>query len=331
MWYLPSLHPEKQPTMIDAVLETIEIGERTGARVIATHMKAKGAHFWGSSAAALNLINQARKRGVDIWADCYVYNSTGSDGITLLIPRWALAKEKDLPQWAPVKEPRKGLQRTLADKEEYEKMMGDIKHELRRRGGAENIVVIDYPDKSYIGKTIAELAAEQNISVIDFIIKLQMEGFPDRAGGAHLRGFSLSEYDVENYLKQPWMAVSTDAINTLPQDGHKFLAHARFYGNYPRLFEHYVKERGIISLAHAVRASTSLPALIFGIKDRGMIQKGYYADLVIMDLDNIKDKATFLNPHQYPDGIDYVFVNGHLVVEDGQLNGEKPGIVLSRN
>jgi N-acyl-D-aspartate/D-glutamate deacylase len=209
-------------------------------------------------------------------------------------------------------------------------MILDIKHELLRRGGAENIVVIDYPDKSYIGKTIAKLAAEQNISVIDFVIKLQMEGFADRAGGAHLRGFSLSEYDVENFLRQPWVAVSTDAINTLPQDGHNFLAHARFYGNYPRLFEHYVKDRGIISLEHAVRASTSLPALIFGIEDRGMIQIGYYADLVIMNLDNIKDKATFLSPHQYPDGIDFVFVNGQLVVENGELTGKKPGIVLSR-
>ena len=209
-------------------------------------------------------------------------------------------------------------------------MIVDIKHELRRRGGAENIIVIDYPDKSYIGKTIAELAAEQKIPIIDLIIKLQIEGFPDRAGGAHLRGFSLSESDVENYLQQPWLAVSTDAINTLPQDGHNFLAHARFYGNYPRLFEHYVKERGIISMEHAVRASTSLPALIFDIKDRGMIREGYYADLVIMDLDAIKDKATFLNPHQFPEGIDYVFVNGQLVVENGKLTGEKPGLVLSR-
>ena len=84
-------------------------------------------------------------------------------------------------------------------------------------------------------------------------------------------------------------------------------------------------------MEHAVRASTSLPALIFNIKDRGMVREGYYADLVIMDLDTIKDKATFLNPHQYPEGIDYVFVNGHLVVENGNSTSNKPGIVLHRN
>jgi len=315
MWYLPSQDEPGQASLLDNIVELIEVSERTGVRAIATHIKARGAHYWGSSRAAINLIEEARARGVDIWADCYPYNTTGSDGSTVIIPRWALGRN-----------PRDGLLKTLEDPEKTKDMRLDMTHEIARRGSAENIVVMDYPDKSFVGKTLAELAKEHGLSVVDLAIKMQLEGYPDRRGGARLRGFSLSEIDVEAYSAQPWCATSTDASITLPSDGP---VHVRYYGSYPRKIQHYAMTRGVISLEDAIRSSTSLPAQIIGLRDRGMIREGYQADIVVFDLETIRDIATFFEPHQYPEGIDYVLVNGTCVVDKGELTWKRPGVVIT--
>lgn len=315
MWYLPSQDPPGQPSLLDSIIETIEVGERTGAKVVATHLKARGANFWGSSRAAIHLIERARTRGVDIWGDCYPYNTTGSDGKIVLLPRWALDKN-----------PKKALQENLKDPQKAKDIRSDTAYEISRRGGAENIIVLEYPDKNYIRKNLSELAQSNGISEVDMVIKLQLEG-SDRPGGAGLRGFSLSEIDVEAYSAQSWVATSSDAEIALPDEG---LVHPRFYGTFPRKIRHYAMEKGVISLEHAIRSSTSLPAQIMGLRDRGMIREGFHADIVVLDLDKIRDTATFFEPHQYAQGIDYVFVNGVSVVDDGKLTWKRPGEVLSR-
>jgi len=133
---------------------------------------------------------------------------------------------------------------------------------------------------------------------------------------------------MEMIAKQPWVATSTDAGIALP-DGPAS-THARFYGSFPRKIRHYALDRGVISLESAIRASTSLPAQIMGLADRGQIRQGLAADLVIFDADTIRDKATFFEPHQYSEGIEYVFVNGVAVVDDGKITWALPGRVLSR-
>jgi len=315
MWYLPSQHAPGQPGLLDSIVETIEVGKRTGAKVVATHIKARGADFWGSSKAAIHLIERARARGVDIWADLYPYNTTGSDGQVVLLPRWALGKK-----------PKETLQENLKDPEKEKNIRRDTAYEISRRGSAENIVVLKYPDESYQGKTLAELALANSLSAVDMVIKLQMEGY-NQPGGAILRGFSLSEIDVEAYSACLWVATSSDASISLPTDG---FVHPRYYGTFPRKIRHYALERGVISLEHAIRSSTSLPAQIMGLCDRGMLKSGYHADIVIFDPDEIRDTATVFEPHQYAEGIAYVLVNGTAVVEDGKLTWERPGKVLSR-
>lgn len=316
MWYVPSQDEAGPPNMLDNILELIEVGKRTGATVIATHIKARGADFWGGSRAIIRLIDEARTQGVDIWADCYPYNSSGSDGTTVLIPRWALGRN-----------PQEELKKVLEDPEKKKDLYGDIKHALNWRGGAENIIIMDYPDKSCIGKTLAQLAEEHKISAADMAIKLQMEGFPNRRGGARMRGFSMSEIDIEAFSAQPWTATSSDASIALPEDGP---VHARYYGTFPRKIRHYALERKAISLENAVRASTSLPAQIMGLRNRGMIREGFCADLVVFDPNTIKDTATFFEPHQYADGIEFVVVNGTFVVDKGELTWKRPGKVLTR-
>ena len=149
-----------------------------------------------------------------------------------------------------------------------------------------------------------------------------MEGLPDRAGGARMRGFSMAEVDMELIAKQPWVATSTDAGIALPADGPS--THARFYGSFTRKIRHYALDRGAITLEHAIRSSTSLPAQIMRLTDRGLIREGMAADLVVFDLATIRDKATFFEPHQHSEGIDYVFVNGVAVVDGTKLTTRCP-------
>lgn len=323
MWYLPSDRAAKPTTFLDAVAETIEIAERTGVTSVQSHIKARGADYWGSSHAAIQLIERARARGVNIWADQYPYNTTGSDGSTVLIPGWAIQGEggNGGPSFAEL------LRHVLQDEERTVALYGDIEREIERRGGAENILVMQYPDPTLVGKTIAELAKLFEIEPADVSIKLQLEGDPARRGGAQLRGFSLSEYDVESYGRMPWVATATDGWVTLPEDG---LTHVRVYGSFPRKIAYYAMERGIMSVANAVRSSSSLPAQIMGFKDRGMIREGMRADVAILDLNTLADRATFFEPHQYPDGVEYVLVGGEFVVDGGEVTGALPGVVVSR-
>jgi N-acyl-D-amino-acid deacylase len=326
LWYVPSQDGPTAPTLLDAVRETIEIGEKTGARVVASHLKAKGEHYWGSSAAAVTLIQRARDRGVDVWADQYPYPTSGTDGNTVLIPAWATRP----PGGAnPPKTDRAAmLKRVLGDPPTAKLVRSDIAHEIRRRGGAENITVYEFTDKSLYGRTLAEIARLWKLDPVETAIKIQIEGLTERNGGARMRGFSMAEFDMEHIAKQPWVATSTDGGIALPADGPA--THARFYGSFTRKIRHYALDRGAISLEHAVRSSTSLPARIMRLADRGQIREGFAADLVIFDLATIRDKATFFEPHQHSDGVEHVFINGVAVVDGAQLTHATPGRVLSR-
>jgi N-acyl-D-amino-acid deacylase len=327
LWYVPSQDGPNAVTLLDAVRETIEIGEKTGARVVASHLKAKGEHYWGSSAAAVTLIQRARDRGVDVWADQYPYPTSGTDGSTVLIPAWATR-----PPGANANQPPTNradvLKRVLGDPPSAKLVRSDIAHEIRRRGGADNITVYEYTDKSLYGKSLAEIARAWKLDPVETAIKIQLEGLQQRNGGARMRGFSMAEFDMEHIAKQQWVATSTDAGIAMPDDGPS--THARFYGSFTRKIRHYAIDRGAITLEHAIRSSTSLPARIMDLKDRGQIREGFAADLVVFDLATIRDKATFFEPHQHSEGIDYVFVNGAAVVDAGKLTHTTPGKVLVR-
>jgi N-acyl-D-amino-acid deacylase len=325
LWYVPSQDGPGPPTLLDAVRETIEIGEKSGARVVASHIKAKGANYWGSSGAAIGLIERARGRGVDVWADQYPYPTSGTDGSTVLIPAWA-TRATDATQAAGGR--AEALRKTLANPELSKTVRSDIAHEIARRGGADNVIIFDYTDKSLYGKSLAEIARLWRVDPVEAAIQIQMEGLPNRNGGARMRGFSMAESDLEAYAKQPWVATSTDAGIALPTAGPA--THARFYGSFPRKIRHYALERGAISIEAAIRSSTSLPAQIMGLQDRGQIRAGMAADIVVFDLNTIRDKATFFEPHQYSEGIDYVFVNGVAVVDATKLTWALPGKVIVR-
>jgi N-acyl-D-amino-acid deacylase len=345
MWKVKS-DPSPFVSLIEAVRETITIGREAGVPVVASHLKAKGASYWGSSTVATRLIHEARAEGVEVYADQYPYETSGTDGSTVVIPGWALrpaSAEASAGQGRggrgdqlqaggggrgrgaggpPIKEifrARLGLD------DEVRRIREDIAHEIDRRGGAARIIITDYPDAKYVQKSLQFVADDRKISAVDAAIWLQLNG-ADRAGGARMRGFSLSELDLDHIMQQDFTATCTDGgIERLGQG----LPHARYYGTMARKLRRYVYDRGVISLQHAIRSMTSLAAQIIGLRDRGLVQKGYWADLVVFDPATIRDTATFTEPHQYPEGIPYVFVNGVAVVDNGTLTSATPGKVLT--
>lgn len=323
LWYLPSRDPAGPPTLLDAVRETIEIGERTGATVVASHVKAKGVDYWGASEMVIALIRAARHRGVSVYADHYPYTTSGSDGDTRLIPAWVY--EGHAAPGAQRLAVRDMLSHVLGDRAAAAALRRDIAHEIARRGGAEHLVVFDHPIPRYVGRTLAELAEQKQTDPVETAIALQLDGYPDRPGGARIRGFSMDETDYDRYAREPWVATASDAGIALPGDGP---VHARFYGTFPRTLARTALQREVITLEDAVRSMTSLPAQILGLPDRGQVRPGYAADLVVLDLDRLADTSTFFEPHSYARGVDHVLVGGVAVVERGQLTWALPGAVL---
>jgi len=325
-WYLPSRDGTVNLTMIDNIVELIDVAQSTGAKVVATHIKARGKHFWGSSRVMINLINEARARGVRIFADQYPYNTSGTDGNLVLIPDWVATRVKIETRGGNKPSPAEVLEAALKDEKVAADLQRDIQHELIRRGGPENIFIMDHPDKTLLGKSLAEVAASKSITPLELVYELQLKGDRNKRGGARVRSFSMSEIDMEAFASQPWVATCTDAGIALPTDSPG--THPRYYGAFPRKIRLYAIENGNLTVENAVRASTSLPAQILGLRDRGLIREGLEADLVVFDIKRIRDAATAAEPHQYSEGIDYVLVGGNFVVEDGKLTGALPGKVL---
>ena len=348
MWKVKS-DPSPFVSLLEAVQETITIGRESGAIVVASHLKAKGANYWGSSQAATRLIREAREQGIEVYADQYPYETSGTDGSTVLIPGWALRPpDAGARAGAPGDQLQAGAAGRgaggrggrggaggAAIKDAFKQRLGndldavkirlDIAHEIDRRGGASRIMINDYPDKKYVGQSLQFVATDLKTTPVDAAIWLQLNG-ADRAGGARMRGFSLAEIDMDHIMQQEFTATCTDGgIATLGQG----LPHARFYGTTARKLRYYTLDRGVITLPFAIRSMTGLPAQILGLKDRGLIRTGQWADLVVFDPVTIADKATFTEPHQYPTGIPHVFVNGIAVIDEGKLTSATPGKVLT--
>ena len=186
-WYLPSQHPPGAPGVLESVQESIEISERTGATVVMSHMKIRGANLWGAGRGVINLIQRARDRGVNLWSEQYAYTSTHSDGVMILIPEWVKGETT-----------KTALREVLTDRQKAEDLRTDIAYEIERRGGAENILILDYPDESHVGRSLLDVSEERGVTPTEMAIILTLEGFEKpgdtrgfaREGGAVLRGFS---------------------------------------------------------------------------------------------------------------------------------------------
>jgi N-acyl-D-amino-acid deacylase len=338
-WQYPSMVRSMPDIGFVGTQETIRIGRATGIRVVGTHIKQKGTDVWGWSAADVIMADRARKEGVQFFFDQYPYETFGGGAHTMILP-WAWAPPgtdysggDDDPRW---REPgmldnwRQNLRDNWNDPEFGPVLREDMEYLLRRRGGPDRLIILDAPfDPTLVGRTLAEAAETLGMEPLDLIVHFSLEhGTSNRRTGVVFRAIAGHDFDVTHYLRQEYTATSTDGSLALRAGIGQ---HPRSWGSFVRKISHYAKERGVISLPFAVRSNTSLPALIVGLRDRGLVREGFAADLVVFDYERLDDRSTIFEPDLRPEGIEYVLVNGALAIDEGRLTAALAGRVLDRN
>ena len=301
-------------THLEAIREVIEIVE--GARLPAeiAHFKATGRPYWGQLPEAIHLVEEARGRGLDITADRYPYIAS-STGLSALLPHWAhdggqealLARLADPPTRARIREAV-----------------------IARREGIEwGEVMISHcsAQPAYEGLTLDQLAQEGGAEPVDVVLDLLQEA----EAQVSMIQFSMSEENLREVLRQPWVMIGSDGYSLAPYgEMGRGKQHPRSYGTFARVLGKYVREEGLLSWKEAVRKMAALPSQKLGLADRGLLEVGRKADIMLFDPDSVADQATFTQPYQYPTGIEYVLVNGEVVIERGVHTGALPGRVLER-
>lgn len=298
----------------DAIRESIQIGEQAGLPVEISHFKISNKKLWGQSPLTLGLVRDARSRGLMVTVDQYAYTAS-STSLDSRLPSWFLAGGRD------------EAKKRLNDSATRERLISDMKNALKRSGfkDYDYAVVASYaPDRSFNGKSIAAITKlvknkKDVSSQINQIIDMYV------AGGAGMIYHGMGEEDVQRIMQDPLTMIASDSG---VRQADESVPHPRGYGNNARVLGHYVRELKLISLEDAIRKMTSLPAQTFGFRDRGLIREGFAADLVIFDENTIIDRATYDQPHQYPAGITYVFVNGQMVLGNDQMTTARPGVAL---
>jgi len=306
--------------LIESVEEAIMVGEANNIPVEIAHHKASGKTNWGKVNGSLRLMEWARKRGVEISCDVYPYTAANL-WLTTLLPVWVTQGGRQ----KMVERLRDNEIRLQARKEiEDNTMTGE---NWLRGAGWDGVFIAGCPSRrEYEGKSLREILKGKG-NVDDLYDEL-FDLFIEIEEPATIIMFAMDEDDVRTVMRNPLAAIISDSWVSAPFIAGK--PHPRAYGTFPRFLGKYVREERIMTMEEAVRKITSLPAAKVRLKDRGIIKGGFKADIVVFDPDRIKEKSTFFEPHQYPEGIDYVIVNGKVVVNHGELTGVRSGKVLKR-
>jgi N-acyl-D-amino-acid deacylase len=302
----------------EAVDELIDISRRSGAPAEIYHLKMAGRSNWDKFDAVVQKIEAARAEGLEITTDMYTYTA-GATGLDAAMPTWVQAG--GLEEWIKrLKDP--AIRARVAA--EMKKPGSDWEN-LYFGAGADKMILSGFKNdalKPLTGKTLAEVAAMRGKSPEEVAMDLVVED-GSRVGTVY---FLMSEDNIRKQVQLPWMSFGSDAASQAAEGVFlKSGAHPRTYGNFSRLLGRYVRDEKLISLEQAVYRLTTLPATNLGIKDRGALKPGYYADIVVFDPATIGDRSTFEKPHQYSVGVHDVFVNGVGVLRNGEHSGATPG------
>jgi dihydroorotase/N-acyl-D-amino-acid deacylase len=309
-------------TVLDAIDEAVRIGREAHIPVEIWHLKAAGKANWGRMPELVVHINAARASGVDISADTYAYTA------------WFNTFSAFIPPWA-----HDGGDAKLIERLQDKAIRARIRKEMLTPGGnwdnewqeipgpeAIQIAVVQNPELTPLqGKRLSEVAAMWKKDPIDALCDLLIR---DKAF-TEVAVFGMSEPDVTLALKQPWVSIDNDSQGTSPDGplGQEH-PHPRAYGTFPRVLRKYVREEHVLTLEDAIRKFTALPAQRMRLTDRGVLKQGLWADVVIFDSETIRDLATFEQPNQLSQGVEYVLVNGVPVIAEGKMTGALPGKVL---
>jgi N-acyl-D-amino-acid deacylase len=292
--------------LLESVDEALRIGRDADLPVHISHFKSSGRESWGLVREAARIIAEQREAGRTITADQYPYIASSTSLGATVLPSWA--REGD----------RNDLRKRLD--EEGDRMRALIADRIAKADDGKAIRIATYrPNAAWIGMDLAAIAESEDRPIVEVAIEIL------RAGGASVVKFSISEEDVRHVMAIDWVATASDGGAKLP-GGTK--PHPRNYGTFPRKLAYYSLQEKVIPIEQAVRSMTGLPAEILSMQDRGLIRDGMVADITVFDPLTLRDTATFDEPHQYADGIQYVFVNGQPALVQGEFTGTLAGKAL---
>jgi N-acyl-D-aspartate/D-glutamate deacylase len=286
--------------LIAAVNEVIRIGREAHMPVHISHIKALGADVWGQSDTVIALMKRARAGGIEITASQYPYTASGSSVGASLLPRWAEAGDS--------------LRALIADPKTRARLVKDMEDNLRRRGGAQTLLMTSTRDSTILGKRLDAIARARNTTPVEAAIQIILNG------GSSVASFNMNEKDIEKFMVQDFITTDSDG-----SDGHP-----RKYGTFPKLIREYVLTKHVLTMPQAIKRSSSVSAKLLGLAERGSLTPGYFADVIVFDPATIADKSTYEQPTLLAVGMRYVFVNGVLTIDDGRYTGVTAGKPLRR-
>lgn len=288
--------------LLNAIDEAIEIGRRSGAAVHIAHIKALGVDVWGQSEAVIARIEAAQADGVTVTADQYPWSASGTRISNALIPNWAKA-DSDEAMFARLRAP-----------ENQARLREEITENLRKRGGADAILLVARPE-GIPSRTLEDEAAARGLDPIQTAIDIVLEG------DARIASFNMQDADIERFMRQPWVMTSSDGTN----------GHPRKFASFPRKYQTYVQEKATLSLAEFINRSTRLTAETLNLCQRGALREGYFADIVIFDPQTFAPVADFSHPAELSTGVEHLFVNGQPAIVGGEIVDSTAGRALRRD
>jgi len=288
--------------LLGSIKETIRIGREAKIPVHISHIKALGPEVWGQSKQAIDLIKKARAEGIDATACQYPYDASGTSLQASLVPRWAEVGG------------RNELLSRIDNLEIRPRLLAEMTANLKKRGGAETLLVTDARDRTLVGKRLNEIAKEMNKPPVEAALELI------KLGNIGVASFNMNQKDIDRFMKQKFMMTCSDGST----------GHPRKYGTFPRKLREYVYTQKLISLPFAIRNSSALTAETFRIPERGLIRVGYFADVIIFDEKTLTDRSTYEQPELLAVGMRYVIVNGKIAVENGTYTGALAGRALRK-
>jgi N-acyl-D-amino-acid deacylase len=307
---------DESDQLLEALDETIDVSRKTGIRLQISHFKIAYPRNWHKIDDALDRLEGAKKEGIPIFCDRYPYIAGATGLSSMNFPLWS--KQGTTDEFiARLKDP------TLESK--FRTFLAEREEKLGSWDKVAISSVFTEENKIFEGKTILEATQETGKDVFEFLRDLLIEE-KNRAGQVI---FMMTEDNLRRILAHPLVGVGCDGSALAPYGPlSKGKPHPRSYGTFPRVLGRYIRDEKILSMAEMLKKMTSAPAKNFGFALRGALREDYFADIVIFDEDRVNDKATFKEPHQYPEGIDYVIVNGQIVIDNGEHSGLLPGKIL---
>jgi len=288
--------------LLGAIEETIRIGREAKIPVHISHIKALGPEVWGQSKPAIALMKKSRAEGVDILACQYPYDASGSSLTASLVPRWAEVGG------------RSELLQRIDDSKINDRLLADMRDNLRRRGGADSLLITDFRDRKLVGKRLSDVAKDMNKPPVEAALDLI------KLGNVAVASFNMNEKDIDRFMKEKLVVTCSDGSG----------GHPRKYGTFPKKLRTYVFDHKLISLPFMVRNSSALTAEWFRIPQRGMIREGYFADVIVFDPKTVADRSTYEQPELPAVGMNYVIVNGKIAVENSTFTGVLAGRALRK-